>query len=580
VTTTLEQTRRQFLRTAAASAGGVALNACGGGGPADDSVTALTPVAPAPVPAPAPGPAPAPAPAPVVPPFTWQIAPDQVLLLPAGSTTTIATGAVGLIAQVSPDLPPGRTLSLAANGDLAIVAAPNAPPVDLAQPWVIEVMDSPIATVFNRTLGRTYQRQWNRCMEDARHGDLIEVSPGAIHGDRSEMSNYFNGLDSCMLAVSKGVTIRNIPGRGRWGLLPGDEELLTGGRSGIVIFSPQEMGGRFDVVLEGFEFDNWGQRGDSIGIRVRESYSIDVGSWNRYHRSLTLRNFKIGKRPYYRSASGVAGTTETMTIENGHVYDTGGGINAGDGQDHNFYISARNLYIRGVRAQRSRGHNADGTDDMDGHIMKLSAVNAWIEGCVLDADPQWGDNTHHIQAKAGGNFVIRGNLFIDSVRNQSQGRGPVNMCKELSMAGLPNYSWWASSEGNSLLVEKNVFINHYGRPMVYFFPAGHSYGIPAAQMRFVTIRDNIGMAPATPTVLAHFDDSKWIANDPLGGPAWSVNNSVMPYGADEPGFSGKPVKVYTRTDGPIPASAGEVATRRFQYPHGHVTRVDAHRGLG
>jgi len=471
---------------------------------------------------------------------------------------------------------------LSPNGDLKIAAAANAPPVDIAQPWVIEVMDSPIATVFNRTLGRTYQRQWNRCMEEARHGDLIEISPGAVHGDRSEMANYFNGLDSCMLAVWKGVTIRNIPGRGRWGLLAGDEELLTGGRSGIVIFSPQEIGGRFNITVEGFAFDNWGQFGDSSGIRVRQSYSIDAGSWNRYHTSLTLRNFKIGKRPYFRSASGVAGVAETMTIENGHVYDTGGGINAGDGQDHNFYISARTLVMRGVRAQRSRGNSANAAPDtdMDGHILKVSAVNALIEGCCFDADPQWGDNTHHIQAKAGGNFVIRGNLFIDSVRNQAQGRGPINMCKELSYAGTPNYEWWASSEGNSLLVEKNVFVSHYGRPMVYFFPPGHAYGIPAAQMSSVTIRDNIGMAPSTPTVLAPFDDSKWIANDPKGGPVWRANNSVMPYGANEPGFNGTPLKVYTRTDGPIAASAGEVATRRFQYPHGHVARVDAHRGLG
>jgi hypothetical protein len=460
-----------------------------------------------------------------------------------------------------------------------IVAAADAPVVDLGRAWIIEVMDSPIATVFNRTLNRTYTRQWNQCMLDAQHGDVIEISPGAVHGSLSEMNNYFNGLDSCLLAVSKCVTIRNIPGRGRWTPYVGDEELLNGNRSGIVVFSPQEVGGRAPVVIEGFAFDNWGQRGDSNGVKVRQNYQRN-NTWADYHASFTLRNFKIGKRPYFRSASGISGAAEVMTIENGHVYDTGGGINAGDGQGHNFYISARTLTIRGVRAQRSRGNNADGSDDMDGHIMKLSAVNALIEGCVLDADPQWGDNSLHIQAKAGGNFVIRSNLFIDSLRNQNQGRGPIHMCKELGANGQPNYEHWASSEGNSLLVEKNVFVSHYGRPLVHFFPQSHSNAIPASQMSSVTIRDNIGMVTSTPTVMAPFDSSKWIANDPMGGPAWEASNSVMPYSADEAGFNDRMLKVYTRTAGPIAATGGTVSTSRFQYPHGHVTRADAHRGLG
>ena len=192
-----------------------------------------------------------------------------------------------MTAQVSPDLPPGRTLSVSGGGDVTIVAAAGAPAVDIGRAWVIEVMDSPIATVYNRTQSKTYSRQWNLCMDQANHGDLIEISPGAVHGATSEMNNYFNGLDSCMLAVSKGVRIRNIPGRGRWSLFPGDEVLLTGNKSGIVVFSPEEMGGRFPISIEGFAFDNWGQFGDSLGVRIRERLKTMVRSRRRSGKSAT-----------------------------------------------------------------------------------------------------------------------------------------------------------------------------------------------------------------------------------------------------------------------------------------------------
>jgi hypothetical protein len=202
-------------------------------------------------------------------------------------------------------------------------------------------------------------------------------------------------------------------------------------------------------------------------------------------------------------------------------------------------------------------------------------------------DGRTGDMTHHLQAKAGGNFVIRGCLFIDGVNNQSQGRAPINMCKELNTDLSPNYEWWASSEGNSLFVEKCVFVSHYGRGCVHFFSQASAFAIPTAQMTNVVgqstpvlIRDNIGMVPTTPTVLSPFSDAKWILNNPVvGAPAWSVSNTVIPYDSTEAAFSNRDIKGYTRAAGAIAAS-GSVATKRFVWPHGSEARTDAYRGLG
>jgi hypothetical protein len=71
--------------------------------------------------------------------FAWRITVDQVLVLPAGTAVTIATGAHGMIASVSPALPNGRTLSIAENGDLQIVSSAEAPEVEASGPWSIEV---------------------------------------------------------------------------------------------------------------------------------------------------------------------------------------------------------------------------------------------------------------------------------------------------------------------------------------------------------------------------------------------------------------------------------------------------------
>ena len=69
----------------------------------------------------------------------WQIAPDQTLALMPGTTTTIATGALGMVATVSPALPAGRTLSVTPAGSVIISAAADAPAVVLSGPWRVDV---------------------------------------------------------------------------------------------------------------------------------------------------------------------------------------------------------------------------------------------------------------------------------------------------------------------------------------------------------------------------------------------------------------------------------------------------------
>jgi len=523
--------------------------------------------------------------------FTYQLAAGETQAFAAGSTIKIAGGAVGMFAEVSPDLPPGRSLAVAGNGDVTVTAAPDAPPANLHRPWVIEVMNTEQATARILRTGELFgagQAGGNKNIQFAmtrmQDGDILEISPGAIWIPGNGDGSFY--LEGGCLHVWKSCTIRNMPGRGRWRLAPRSTSYVNN-YSGIVIREPNQTysdvgdntrsNPRKTIVIEGFDFDNWGITDADSAVRMRENGPKVTGTYNGYTASVTLRNFKIGKKPYFTSASGFSGIVETLIIEDGHLYDCAG---ANSGQDHNAYISARTLQMRGVRFTRSRANNADGSSAMDGHMLKVSAVNATIEGCVFEADPVKGDNTHHIQMKAGGNFVIRGCLFIDSLNCNAQGRGPINMCKELSADGVsPNYEWWASSEGNSLLVEKCVFIGHYGRGAVYFFPQTHSFAIPAAQMSAVTIRDNIGMITPTPTVLAPFSSAKWILNDPFNGPAWSVNNSEMAYVSDAPGFNNKPLFGYARTAGPI-AVPRSVSTYRFVYPHGFEARADSFGGLG
>ncbi|MBP8300999.1 MAG: hypothetical protein KA020_11575 [Planctomycetes bacterium] len=161
----------------------------------------------------------------------------------------------------------------------------------------------------------------------------------------------------------------------------------------------------------------------------------------------------------------------------------------------------------------------------------------------------------------------------------------------------PNFEWWAGSEGNSLLFEKNVYIGHYPRPPIFFYsqasisamrPASGGAWTAAERLDSLTVRDNIAMVatvePYGAWMLPGFPgaaNAMWINQDPNAGATWGDRgNTAMTYGTDEPGFSAdeKALLLYRRQAGTIAAS-GSVATQRFLYPHGFTARTDAFRGM-
>ncbi len=494
---------------------------------------------------------------------------------PAGTTTKIASGATGLLAEVSPDLPPGRTLSIAAGGDVNIVAAADAPAADLHRPWIIEVMDSPIATMFNRTKGTSYGplrgTRWYDCILAASDGDLIEISPGAINSKLSDANTaYAWGLDNTGMAIVRGVTIRNIPGRGRWRVWPVgiDVNTVAPSASGITIFEPgmPEMGGRKTIVIEGFDVsDQFGTARDAYGIRIRanKSGSDPTGAWTDYHTSVTVKNFKVGKSSGL-TGSGLSGTAENLTYEDGDVFDCGQ-----SGLEHNAYTSARVLTVRGVRSRRTRGGGS-----MDGHIFKTRAANSVFEGCVFDASGA-ADNTDVLQLANGGNHTITGCLFIQGT-NPSGNNGIV--VYENEQAG--NVPWYYGVDGHSVTMRRNVFISRavqqygWGCPMFMARPPGHSQYVSGAT---ITVQDNIG---ANATLASTY----WIGQGLLSTSGltqlqdWTVSNSVVTYDAADSAFTNTKLLEYRRAAGPIAAS-GSLTTKRLQFPHGYVARTDSYRGL-
>jgi len=602
----LEASRRLFIHTAMATLGSAALSACGGGGDAA-AAAAPTPVAgpaPAPPTSPAPTPpappapappavAPAPAPVPAPPPgasnstaYTLQST-RQADFLPAGTTTTVATGAAGKTVQVSPDLPPGRALSVTAGGSVVITSAADAPVTSIERPWIVEVMEGPMATIVNATKGITYEygrnytgrsadqvaNRWNAVMAEASTNDIIEVSPGAIQGVGADSACYFNTLDSSLLSIWKPITLRGMPGRGRWRVFA-DRSRATSGVNGITIHSPADMRVRGNIVLSDFELDNWGRFADSFGIRVRDNY-VQVRDWTDYHASVTVRNFKLGKPPFEQAASGFAGNAETWTIEDGDVYDVGAGQNASfTGADHNFYIGGRQLFMRGVRSQRSRARNADNTSFMDGHQAKLTFNNATIEGSVFDCGPK-GDSSIQIQMKGGGNLVVRGCVLIAG-RNSQTATG--NIVFEREEPGQNDGKWTYGLAGHSVLVERSVFVNHrpYAPPtdqraFVFFRPTSHPWAVTGVAS--VTVRDNIGIS----TVPA----ATWIANDPTGGASWTGRgNTARAYNANESAFTARETFGYLDAAGAPAAGLASASIPEFVWPHGYRSVTRATQGLG
>jgi hypothetical protein len=166
----------------------------------------------------------------------------------------------------------------------------------------------------------------------------------------------------------------------------------------------------------------------------------------------------------------------------------------------------------------------------------------------------------------------------------------------LTVLNNPNYEWWAGLEGNSLLFEKNVYISHYPRPIIWFLdPAtspewtlyASSNTAVAANRRLssLTIRDNIAMVTGVSAthMISGFpgtNNDKWINLDPNGGTYWDARgNTTVTYDSTEAAFEQRLLKEYTLAAGPVAATAGSVATYRFQWPHGSIARTDAYQGL-
>lgn len=520
----------------------------------------------------------------------WQIAEGATVARGRNTTTALRPVAGGEFAYTSPDLLADESLVISA-GQVQIVGGPGVPTVDpsSSDPVIaaiatadrtIELLDSPSqhAVAQNMRTGVLYgngaagaRNKIQYAVEEAVDGDRIEIGPGIVwRPGAGDGSGYLEGAG---LAVYKSLTITNKPGRGRWRLAPADVAYVDG-MSGIVVWETVQCGGRKTIVIEGFDIDNWGRGGADYGVRMRPGSS--TGSWTDIHTSITFRNFKVGKKPYLQSGSGFSGSAENLLFERGEVYDTGGGIGSSDGQEHNWYIGARNLTMLGVIGRRTRANSADGITDMDGHILKTSAVNALIEGCVFVAGPK-GDNSATLQFYAGGNAVVRGCLLIGSRNTQDGGTGLVRYEKEAT--GTP---WYFGSEGHSLTFERNLCISHIGKPILFFRPSISSNYIDTSLITLLC-RDNIGMVAGTPTGLtpSPFTVDRWITNPDPSWPAWLVNNSQMPYGVNEPGFTDdeKALFLYRRMHGPIAAS-GSMTTKRFIPPHDWIERTDSARGLG
>lgn len=420
-------------------------------------------------------PAPAPAPNGTV---TWQFVEGDSIPSIANTEIILATGVPeGAIYYASPDLLPGQTLKLV-DSKLILVNSSTVPNnIDGTVPNSvfdnisdrninIEVMDSPLCRARNLRFpldwwgaGESTEDIYglpggraraayvlstvygpNRC----RPGDIIEVSPGAFNVGWGAYRE-----DSTFLNIECSVTIRNIPGRGRWMLR--EPKTYTSAElgynaNGIVLNRPiacynQE---RVEVVIEGGEITNFGTGGSAIRMRK------DSGGFAGQPRSLTVRNCKLGQYKPHRSASAISGGAEFITIEDSHLMDAGDGL----GNEHNAYISAREMVLRGCRVSRSYGYSVFPPPDnywssyakMDGHLLKLSAIKGTIEGCSIDATGS-ADASLVMQLKAGGNWIIRGNLIIGN-HFPNNGNGMISMLREYGgVTGEYPYATGATTDG-------------------------------------------------------------------------------------------------------------------------------------
>jgi hypothetical protein len=114
-----------------------------------------------------------------------------------------------------------------------------------------------------------------------------------------------------------------------------------------------------------------------------------------------------------------------------------------------------------------------------------------------------------LQIKGGGNWTVRGCLFVDS-KYPMVAAGAITMLREYGEDGFPNFVPWAGSQGNSLTFERNVFVGHYPRPIIWFFTpggvplqalyaAGDTSVGPERRLSSLIVRDNIAMLTSTAT---------------------------------------------------------------------------------
>lgn len=534
------------------------------------------------------------------------------------TSTVLATGvASGATIYASPDLLPGVTLQLSGS-TLSAVGDATVPTVDgsssgsakdaiSARDVVLTVAESPaIATIVNVTQSITYAygtnytgrtgglavNRWNAVMTECNAGDVIEISPGYIHGQDTDAANYYSqNLDSAMLAVWKPCTIRNMSGQGRWKIREGTG-WLSAARSGIVVYAPAEISARGTFVIEGFDIDNFGT--DGFGVRVRND-SKTPGVYTYMHADVTLRNFKIGRPSGYRSLSGVSALAEVLTLEDGHIYDTG----SSSGLNHNLYIGAKTMALRGLRLERTRGWTgtpyAGGTCDLDGHLAKLHAADGVIEGCAFVCGATSGPS-ELIQMYAGGNWSVRGCLFVDTPY-PNNANGAITMVREYQTSGTPNYDWYAGINGNSLLFERNVFVGHYPRPIIWFFTSavsanealyasGDTSVSAERRLSSLTVQDNIAAVTSTsaPFMLSGFPGSSnamWINNDPNSGTNWAARgNTVRTYNRGAWAFNDRELLLYTDALGAPAAGAGSASVPQFLWPHGYRNVTRSTQGLG
>lgn len=525
--------------------------------------------------------------------YTWQFADLATLNTGINTITNLAVGLQGTEdVYAYPDLLPGQTLSNS-GGSLNLVGDATVPtvgstvggtPKDIIanqsqrtdNGWRIEVMDSPIAqwnVIRSGSIIGTYGKNvgagttWYNCMRDiVQDGDTVEITPGAINATEADCTGYFNGLDNAGMAIFRGVTIRNMAGRGRWRLFPLGT-VVGASRSGITIYSPTDLkdepgNPRKSFTVQGFDLtDQIGANRDAYGFRVRQG-APDGITWNYTHVQVNVKDFKIGMT-FGTCGSGFNNGAEVMVIEDGHVFDCGW-----SGYEHNFYVTSHYLTIKGVRSSRSR-------TPLDGHIFKTRSANTTIQGCVFEG-LTGSDNTDVIQIANGGNAIITGNLLVQGP-TPSANNGII--VYENEQAG--NVPWFYGLEGHSLIVRQNVMISRaglqfgWGCPLVTLRPSNSAaYIMPST----LTVSDNIGTNVNLATTY-------WIAqtiNNTSGFTAladWTVGNTVGTYDASDSIFSDTALKLYSRTAGTI-AGSGTLATNRFLWPHGYMARNDNFRGLG